>query len=179
MVDLEACFRGDKAAWDAFVDRFARVIFAAVRRTLASRAPAIQAAEVQDVAQDVFLRLIKDDYRLLRTYDPARASLSTWLTIVSRSTAVDHARRRTVRTVPLDDSAAQVPQPPEPSPGGLADLDVPPGLLSARQELVLRLLFDQEMPVAEVAAFLGVNVQTVRSTKHKAIRKLREHFAPP
>jgi RNA polymerase sigma-70 factor (ECF subfamily) len=33
------------------------------------------------------------------------------------------------------------------------------------------------MEVAEVAAALGVDPQTVRSTHHKAMLKLRSHFA--
>jgi len=44
---------------------------------------------------------------------------------------------------------------------------------------VLRLLFDEEMSVSEAAAVLGVDAQTVRSTKHKAIRKLRDFFQVP
>jgi len=176
MLDLKACLRGEKAAWDAFVDRFARVIYAAVHRTLGSAAPDTGGTDVQDLAQEVFLRLIRNDYRLLKTYDPSRAGLSTWLTIVARSVAIDHVRRRRAKTVPLD-AAAQLTDPSDSAQEGSGDLDVPPGLLSPRQQLVLRLLFDREMSVAEVADFLGVKAQTVRSTKHKAILKLREFFA--
>ena len=41
-----------------------------------------------DAAQDVFVRLCAGDFRLLKTYDPARASLATWLAVVARSAAV-------------------------------------------------------------------------------------------
>jgi DNA-directed RNA polymerase specialized sigma24 family protein len=40
------------------------------------------------------------------------------------------------------------------------------------------MLFDREMSVEEVAVVLGVNAQTVRSTKHKALSRLREHLSP-
>jgi RNA polymerase sigma-70 factor (ECF subfamily) len=90
-VDLEALSRGDKQAWDHFVGRYARVIFAAIQNRLGRSA---RPGEVDDVAQEVFLRLCKADYRLLRRYDPARAGLSTWLTVVASSTAIDHLRRR-------------------------------------------------------------------------------------
>ena len=175
MVDLAACLRGEKVAWAAFVDRFARVIFAAVQRTLRPRAANVEPAEVQDVAQEVFLRLVRADYRLLRTYDPDKAGLSTWLTIIARSVAMDHLRRRT-QTVALEDPDAQLAQPAEQPGEAAAAVDVPPGLLSPRQQLVLRLLFDREMSVADAAALLGVSAQTIRSTKHKAIRKLRDFF---
>ncbi len=102
-VDLEACIRGDKRAWDAFVDRWAGIIHAAVQRAFQGGRGAAARAEVEDTVQDVFLRLVKDDCRLLRSYDANRASLSTWLTLVARSTAIDRLRRkRPPPTVPLE-----------------------------------------------------------------------------
>lgn len=169
MLDLAACVRGEKGAWDAFVAQAAPIILAAVRRTL----PARGADAAEDLAQEVFLRLIRDDFRLLRTYDPHRASLATWLTLVARSTALDHLRRRRLPTVPLDAArAAAAPVPDEPQA-----LDVPPDLLPPRQQLVLRLLYEHGLSVAEAAAALGVEPQTIRSTRHKAITTLRRHFA--
>ncbi len=176
MFDLEPCLRGEKSAWDAFVDRFGRAIYAAVSRTLRLRRSSCDDSTIQDVAQDVFVRLVKNDYRLLRTYDPSRAALTTWLTIVSRSVAMDHLRRRRLPTVSIDDappgadpSAAPPPDAPEP-------VRIPPHLLSPRQRLVLTMLFDEEKTVAETAEMPRVNAQTVRSTKHKALIKLRAHF---
>ena len=77
--DLDSLLRGDRGAWDAFVRRYAGLVVAAVRGV------AREAAEVEDLTQDVFLRLCKDDFRLLRSYDASRAGLSTWITIVARS----------------------------------------------------------------------------------------------
>ena len=92
--DLKACLRGDKRAWDAFVDRWSPVIFAAVGRILKNRGAGVERSEVEDAAQDVFVRLIKDNYRLLASYDPSRSSLSTWLTLVARSVTIDRCRKR-------------------------------------------------------------------------------------
>ena len=64
----------------------------------------------------------------------------------------------------------QEPKTPE-------QVKIPPGLLSERQALVLRLLYDRDMDAAEVAAMLGIDSQTVRSTHHKALVKLRKYFA--
>ena len=38
------------------------------------------------------------------------------------------------------------------------------------------MLYDREMDVAEIARALGIDPQTVRSTHHKAMIKLRAHF---
>ena len=94
--ELDALARGDKGAWEAFVRRYAGLVAAAVRGV------AREAAEIEDLAQEVFLRLCKDDFRLLRSYDPARAGLSTWITIVARSTARDAMRRHRPVLTPID-----------------------------------------------------------------------------
>jgi RNA polymerase sigma-70 factor (ECF subfamily) len=167
-IDLEALIRGEKSAWDGFVRRYAGLIVAAVRGV------AHDTSDVEDLVQEVFVRLCKDGYRLLRTYDPNRAGLSTWLTIVARSTARDALRRRQLALTPID----AVPEallatdaaPPE-------KVKLPEGLLSPRQKLVLTMLYDRDMEVGEVAEALGVDPQTVRSTHHKAMLKLRSHFA--
>jgi RNA polymerase sigma-70 factor (ECF subfamily) len=171
MADLQGCVRGDKGAWDAFVREAAPIIFAAVQRALQQHKPNRVAGDAEDIAQDVFVRLVERDYRLLRTYDPARASLSTWLTLVARSTALNRLRKRDA-TVPLTE--AQKGRLPAREEATREGIEVPEGLLSPRQHLVLRLLFEREMTVEEAAATLGVDAQTIRSTKHKAIAKLRE-----
>ena len=166
--ELDALARGDKGAWEAFVRRYAGLVAAAVRGV------AREAAEVEDLAQEVFLRLCKDDFRLLRSYDPARAGLSTWITIVARSTARDAMRRYRPVLTPIE----AVPEgrlavdPVEP----IQKLKLPDALLSPRQREILTMLYDREMEVAEIATALGIDPQTVRSAHHKAMVKLRAHF---
>src|SRR5215471_10938408 len=94
--DLASLIAGNKAAWDGFVRRYAGLILSAVRTLVR------EGTEAEDLMQEVFVRLCKDDFRLLKTYDPARAGLSTWLTIVARSTARDSLRRRQLPVTPLD-----------------------------------------------------------------------------
>jgi len=170
---LENCLRGNKAAWDAFVDRYAGVIFAAVGRVLGRARDRTEEAE--DVAQDVFVRLVRNDFALLRRYDASRASITTWLTIVARSVAIDHLRRRRLDAVSLDAAppitAAEAPPPPSPPTA-----DHPLELLTARQRLVLQLLYDRDMDPGAAGRVLGISAQTVRSTKHKAIQRLREYY---
>ena len=178
---LAKCLEGDKQAWDDFVGGYATVIFSAVHRVLRGHGVAGETQTAEDVAQDVFLRLVKNDFHLLRSFDPSRASLATWLTIVARSAAIDFLRRKRLPSVPLDTAPpVEGPRPaggaPPPGDPPVATGEMPLDILTARQRLVLKLLFDQEMDVAAVAALLGVSDQTVRSTKHKAMLRLREYF---
>jgi RNA polymerase sigma factor (sigma-70 family) len=165
---LDALIRGEKGGWAAFVRRYAGLVVAAVRSV------AREAAEIEDLTQEVFLRLCRNDFRLLRSYDPARAGLSTWITIVARSTARDALRRHRPVAVPID----AVPE------GQLAidavepvrKLKLPEALLSPRQREILAMLYDKDMEVAEIAALLAIDPQTVRSAHHKAMIKLRAYF---
>ena len=165
---LEELLRGERGAWDSFVRRYAGLIVAAVRGI------ARDTGEIEDLTQEVFLRMCKEDFRLLRSFDPTRAGLSTWITIVARSTARDAMRRYRPVSVPID----AVPEgrlaidPVEP----VRKLKLPETLLSPRQREILTMLYDREMEVSEVAAALGVDPQTVRSAHHKAMVKLRAHF---
>jgi len=166
--NLDGLRRGDSGAWEAFVRRYAGLVVAAVRGI------ARETAEVEDLTQEVFLRLCKDDFRLLRSYDASRAGLSTWLTIVARSTARDAMRRHRPMSVPIE----TVPEgrlaidPVEP----VRKLKLPEALLSPRQREILTMLYDREMEVSEIALALGIDPQTVRSAHHKAMVKLRAHF---
>jgi RNA polymerase sigma-70 factor (ECF subfamily) len=165
---LGALLRRENGAWQAFVRRYAGLIVAAVR------AVARDTGDVEDLAQEVFLRLCKDDFRLLRSYDPSRAGLSTWITIVARSTARDAMRRRRAVSVPIEavPEARLAIDPVEP----VRKLKLPEALLSPRQREILSMLYDREMDVSEIAITLGIDPQTVRSAHHKAMLKLRAHF---
>jgi len=168
--DLGSLLTGDKAAWDRFVARHAAVIFAAVRRRLV---PAGRVADAEDVVQDVFVKLCQHDFRLLRRYDPARAKITTWLTVVASSSAVDHLRRLRRRT---EDIEAMPESILAVDPVVHEEVKIPEGLLSPRQALVLELLYQRDMTPGEAAEFIGIDPQTVRSMHHKALVKLRAHF---
>lgn len=172
---IERLVRGDKPAWDRFVAGTAAVIYAAVQRRMG---PAGRGDETDDVAQEVYLKLCRNDFKLLRGFDPRKAKLTTFLTVIANTTAIDALRRGRPTGVHAD-SLDEVPEarlavdPVEP----VRRIKIPEGLLSARQAAVLRLLYDEEKEVAEVAGLLGVEAQTVRSMHHKALTKLRRHFA--
>lgn len=84
--------RGDTtAAWDLFVARYRRLIFAAIRHY----------AQDYDDVMDIFARvceaLREDDLRRLRAYDEKseqHAQFSTWLVTVVRNLTIDWFRRR-------------------------------------------------------------------------------------
>jgi RNA polymerase sigma-70 factor (ECF subfamily) len=175
-IDLEKCCRGDADAWQAFVIRTAPLVNAAVRRTIRTQSLPGRGIDLDDLVQEVYIRLVKDNFRVLASFDPERASISTWITIVARSVSLDAVRRQHRETGELDG------MPPAAVPVnddvGIAWADLPLHLLSDRQTIVLQLLFVHQLTVPGAAEALNVNEQTIRSTKHKALERLRNAMFP-
>jgi RNA polymerase sigma-70 factor (ECF subfamily) len=170
VADLSRLVEGDKRAWDRFVADNAAVIYAAVRRKLAS---AGRAGDADDVVQDVFVKLCRNDFKILKSFDPKRSKLTTFLTVVATTTAIDHLRKARPESGGLDEMPERLASVDAVEP---ARIKIPDGLLPERQALVIKLLYTQEMEVSEAAELLGVEPQTVRSLHHKALTRLRAHF---
>jgi RNA polymerase sigma-70 factor (ECF subfamily) len=166
----EALTGGERGAWHHFVRQFAGIVYAAVQRRLI---PAGRGDEVEDVVQEVYVRLCKADFRLLRSYDPARARLSTWLTVVATSASIDYLRRQRMTKIAIEDAPESCLAVEDPT---FENIKIPDGLLSGRQALVLELLYKRDLEVADAAGIMKIDPQTVRSTHHKALTKLRAHF---
>lgn len=80
---------GDPPAATAFVRRFQGSVYGLAMAI--TRDPVV----AEDVAQEAFVRA----WRAAATYDPARASVTTWLLTITRNTAIDAIRTR--RTTPV------------------------------------------------------------------------------
>lgn len=83
--------RTDESAWM----RFAELYRPAIREFIRISSPALQEADVEDVSQDVFSRLVS----VFRegSFDPAKGSFRNYLSTVVRRILIDRARRQAVR----------------------------------------------------------------------------------
>ncbi|MCD4770756.1 MAG: sigma-70 family RNA polymerase sigma factor [Bacteroidales bacterium] len=172
-MNISNLINGNKKSWNKFVNEYSPLIYSAVLKIFHAHTRNIDEYDVKDAVQEIFIKLIKNDYQLLKNYNPSKASLSTWLTIVSRSTTLDFLKHRQLETISLNDIVLDISEQNE-----FTDfsIDIPSDLLSSRQKLILKLFFDKKMETSEIAELLNINVQTVRSTKHKALIKLRKLF---
>ena len=169
---------GSAVAWSQFVQANAPLVWGQVRRCFARYGAKLDEVDMEDVAQNVFMRLSRGDFRLLRRFDPERAKLSTYLGVIAHSCSVDFLRKRRAASDNITDHEHHLVAPePQAVPNieGVLRL-IPRDLLSERQETILSKLFDEEQEVEEVAQSLGVTAQTIRSAKHKALSKLRIYF---
>jgi RNA polymerase sigma-70 factor (ECF subfamily) len=130
----------------------------------------------EDVVQETFLRA----WRASDRYDPALASMRTWLFAIARNVIIDQARARGSRPFAAVVSAAESPEAVDQLAGDVFDQVLSRWLV----EEALRHIGDEHRhvivetylrgrPQAEVAAELGVPPGTVRSRLFYGLKAVR------
>ena len=160
---------GDDHALAEIFDRLAPAVFGAAVRVLG------EGAAAQDVVQDVFVELWRDPAR----YDPATASLRTFLTLRARHRAVDLVRSD-LRRVARQERQHRLAGPPDhPSPfelvaGAEAARVVRDAvaLLPEGQRQVVELAYYRGLTCREVAVAAGIPEGTAKSRLRLALAKL-------
>jgi RNA polymerase sigma-70 factor (ECF subfamily) len=134
------------------------------------------AAEAEDVAQEVFLRVWKEAPR----WKPGLARFDTWMHRVALNLCYDRLRRK--RVVPMADPPEQVDAGPAPDRGLLA-LDVNRRVQQAmmalpdRQREAVALCHYQELGNIEAAQVMEVSVEALESLLSRGRRALRAALA--
>jgi RNA polymerase sigma-70 factor (ECF subfamily) len=93
---VEAVRRGRREGQTEMVGRYAQRIFAMVVRQV----PDVM--DAQELTQDTFMRAFDH----IDSYDPQRASLSTWLCRIAYRLTLDFLKRRRPLIVSMEDSEA-------------------------------------------------------------------------
>ena len=160
---------GDDHALAEIFDRLAPAVYGAAVRVLGDGSAA------QDVVQDVFVELWRDPAR----YDPATASLRTFLTLRARHRAVDLVRSE-LRRVARQERQHRLAQPAaHPLPfelvaGAEAARVVRDAvaLLPDNQRQVVELAYYRGLTCREVALAAGIPEGTAKSRLRLALAKL-------
>ena len=84
---LQRCLDRKPGAWEDFVDRFLGLVVHVIHHTAQSRSILPTPADVDDLASEVFLAIIDDDFATLRHFR-GESSLATYLTVVARRVVV-------------------------------------------------------------------------------------------
>lgn len=91
---IQRCLSKDKAAWDEFLDKYSRLIYSYIRSVLSAKGYPFIQDHINDIFQEVFHSLIKDDFKKLRSFGAKNGcSLSSWLRQIAIHSAVDYLRR--------------------------------------------------------------------------------------
>ncbi len=84
---LTSCLAGESRSWAEFVDRFIGLVIHVVDHTAQARSIAIAPEDREDFVADVFLAIVRDDFRVLRSFR-GQSSLATYLTVIARRIVV-------------------------------------------------------------------------------------------
>lgn len=84
---LGRCLDRVPGAWEDFVNRFAGLFCHVVRHTAEARSISLNAADVDDLAADVFAEIVRNDFRALRKFNE-KSSLATYLSVIARRVVV-------------------------------------------------------------------------------------------
>ncbi len=170
---VEQCIKGNSLSWRELVDGYINLVYNAAYNTIAKHSHYIDKYDIDDISQNVFMNLFANDCRVLKMYDGNKAKFSTWLTIIARNAAIDYIRKKKSLTVSLEETVEVLQCTANVEPD---DIEIPQGIITPRQHLVLRMMYDDRLDVVEIAFFLGVQRQTVRSLHHRALKKLRKFY---
>src|SRR5215218_7989144 len=165
-----------EAALSRLYDRYGRTVYGVGLKILGDRSLA------EELVQDVFLKV----WRSSGTFDPSRASFSTWLYRVTRSAAIDLYRKRAHKVHPVSERESYLATVRDPSEGPQEVVDE--SWLSWRVSRALEVLDAAHREVIELAYFgglsqreiserTGVPLGTVKSRTASAFERLRGELA--
>jgi len=178
---LKACLAGQPGAWDDFVGRYAGLLGHVVMRCGVQRQMALSDPERDDLVAEILVELLKHDAAALRAFQ-GRASLATYLTVLSRRVAVRSMCR-----------ALEAPAQPAPPPtaeaaerGGAArpliDREEIESLLSRLDPLeaqLVRLHHLEARSYGDISHITGLPLGAIGPALSKARQKMREAAVHP
>lgn len=163
---------GDRAAWDALVDRFGGVVWAI------ARSGGLRASDAADVSQTVWLRFVE---HMDRIEQPGR--VGAWLATTAKRECI-RLRSRGDRQVPVGDAWVfdTAPDWPDTIDRKLLDherdqlLREAVAALPERARALLALLTaDPSLSYAEVSSILDIPIGSIGPTRARVLARLRRN----
>jgi RNA polymerase sigma-70 factor (ECF subfamily) len=175
---LKGCISGDKKKWNIFVQRYSKLIYHTIYKTLRVNDKPAHPDEVNDLFQEVFTSFCAENSKKLRIFDPRKGcNLPSWLRMITVRMTIDHLRKsKPVSSV--DDLSVEPSQAgdqeriiDEESLNSLRELLEE---LPAKDKLLIELSYMRELPPEEVAQILHISVGAFYTRKNRIIEKLKK-----
>ncbi len=176
------CVSGDAAAWSEFVRSYIRLVVHVIRTTFQAKSGRAAEEDVEDVAHDFYAGLVEGNFRALRALEEP-FHLKAWLSVSARRKALDHLKRRRIRTVSLDQPVrgelalreilgAAADAGPEAGEEVRRALDGAP--LTGKERLMITLYYFKGKSYDEISAVMSVPENSIGPTVRRALEKVRE-----
>jgi RNA polymerase sigma-70 factor (ECF subfamily) len=176
---LRRCLNQEPGSWNNFVDRFLSLIYHVIGYTAHLRSVRLNPEDVEDIAAEILLKIVANDFRLLREFR-GEASLATYLTVVSRRICIQQLVQRQKAKDAIARGAAIAPyEEPDDAPAalkGIESLEEVEKLLRklpAAEREIVRLYYLEGRTYEEISTETDVPVNTIGSILSRARKKLR------
>jgi len=177
---LQRCLHHEPGAWNDFVDRFLGMFYHVIHYTSHLRSITLAPEDVEDVAAEVLLQIVANDYAILRAFR-GQSSLATYLTVIARRICVHElTRRASIREAPQTNGRHEVPARSR-GDNSLDNMEEVQKLLRklpAREREVVRLFYLEGRSYEEISTELHIPVNTIGPVLARARKKLREGGPP-
>ncbi len=168
---VEAVRCGRREGQTEMVGRFAQRIFAMIVKQVPN------VMDAQELTQDTFMRAFDH----IDSYDPQRASLSTWLCRIAYRLTLDFLKRRCPLTVSMEDSEAWQTD--------ISDKELEAELSTGREErieqliqmvddlpdderMLVTLYYYEDRPLTEIAYITGIEASALANRLYRTRKKL-------
>jgi len=169
--------RGDRSALESLYDRYAASLLGQAMRIVHRR------EEAEEVLQEVLVQA----WRQADRYDSHKASVRTWLSLMTRSRAIDRRRLNQTRTRTKENAERLGTIPTRSEPEGARNVWL--GQLRSRlqkelakippaQRQIIELIYFGGLTQLQVSKRTGVPLGTVKTRSLLAMKKLRQALGP-
>jgi RNA polymerase sigma-70 factor (ECF subfamily) len=178
---LSRIAQGDEEALGRLYDRFGPVLYAVAYRVLNEKAD----------AEEVVMEAFAQAWREAQRFDANRGSVAAWLTMMTRSRALDLARSQSRRSRITDTAAREEPATAPAmstgfrSPGSAVEdserrqaVAAALAALSPPQRVAIELAYYEGLSQSEIAERLREPLGTIKTRMRLGMQKLREALTP-
>ncbi len=179
---LQRCLCNGAHAWEDFVDRFLGLVVHVINHTSQSRSIRLSPQDREDLAAEVLLAIVNDDFAVLRRFR-GDSSLATYLTVISRRVVVRELLKRKTSSANLagvadraDPRAGHVP-PPEERIDNRDEVEQLLLTLHGPEADVIRMYHLEGKSYQEISTSVGMPENSIGPTLSRARAKMRQASA--
>jgi RNA polymerase sigma-70 factor (ECF subfamily) len=173
---LDGIRGGNSEALAKLYDETSSVLYGLALRVLSDP------ADAEEVVLDVYQQVWKSPH----TFDPGRGTVWGWLTVMTRSRAIDRLRSmgsRRARELPIEDGFETPSRSPAPEVESIFAEERKLvrralGMLAPEQREAIELAFFRGLTHVEVAEAMGAPLGTIKTRIRIGMRKMRDVLAP-
>ncbi len=189
---IALCLSGDKKAWDQLVEKYSKLVYNRIYRNLEAKGWTPERHLVEDLFQEVFLTVLKDDFKKLRQFGWKNdCSFSTWFSVVVNNLVLDFIPKESKKINKTESIHKKLdPESKETLLDTLKDESANIRDTLSKQEIthllkevidtldeedrtLLDLFFYQELPFEAIATLTGKSIDALYMQKKRLIDKLR------